>query len=237
MQDLDLDIRPGEILAILGPNGVGKSLTLHTLAGLRRADSGQVTLNDVLIGELSRRQIALRLALLPQYSEDVFPASVIDTVLVGRHPHIARWKWETAHDRDLAHEALQQVDLACLQQRYVATLSGGERRRLAVAQVIAQAPEIYLLDEPTNHLDPQHQLDVLHLFAQRARDGAAVVASLHDINLAARFASRCLLLYGDGRWIVGATADVLSDDRLTELYATRMESVAWREGKIFVALG
>ena len=86
------------------------------------------------------------------------------------------------------------------------TLSGGERRRLAIAQVLTQTPDLYLLDEPTNHLDPQHQLDALRLFREKADDGAAVIASLHDVNLAVRFADRCLLLYGDGRWDLGSTA-------------------------------
>jgi iron complex transport system ATP-binding protein len=237
VRDLQLQVRPGEILAILGPNGVGKSLTLHTLAGLRRADGGEVILQNKPIGDLSRQQIALRLALLPQYTEDVFPAAVLDTVLIGRHPHIGRLQWESAHDRDIARAVLREVDLDLLQQRNVVTLSGGERRRLAVAQVLAQEPDIFLLDEPTNHLDPQHQLDVLRLFQRRAREGAAIVASLHDINLAARFAERCLLLYGDGRWSIGATNDVLSDGTLTELYATRMESISWRDHKLFIAVG
>lgn len=234
---LDLDLGRGELLAILGPNGVGKSLTLHTLAALRPAETGDVRLNDEPIGRLSRQQIAASLALLPQYTEDVFPATVLDTALIGRHPHIGRFQWESESDREIARDALASVDLRDLHFRNVATLSGGERRRLAVAQVLAQAPDIFLLDEPTNHLDPQHQLDVLRVFQAQTRNGAAVVASLHDVNLAARFADRCLLLYGDGRWDLGATDDVLSAERLTQLYATPMESVSWRDARLFVAAG
>lgn len=237
VQSLDLEIHAGEILAVLGPNGVGKSLTLLTLAALRSADEGTVTLYDQPVAQMSRRQIAANLALLPQHTDDVFPATVLDTVLIGRHPHIARFQWETLEDKAIAQTALEEVDLAELHRRNVATLSGGERRRLAVAQVLAQEPQIFLLDEPTNHLDPQHQLDVLKLFQARAGHGAAVVASLHDVNLAARFADRCLLLYGDGRWNVGRTDVVLSGDSLTELYATPMESVSWRGADLYVATG
>jgi iron complex transport system ATP-binding protein len=235
VENLDLEIRPGEVLAVLGPNGVGKSLTLHTLAGLRSADGGTATLDGQALSDLSRQGVATRIALLPQYVEDVFPATVMDTVMIGRHPHIRRFHWESDEDRRIALEALALVDLGDMLQRDIATLSGGERRRLAIAQVLTQSPGIYLLDEPTNHLDPQHQLDVLHIFVRKARDGAAVVTSLHDVNLAARFADKCLLLYGDGRWELDETSSVLTEKRLTELYATSMEMVDWRDKHLFIA--
>ena len=237
ISDLSIDIRPGEFLAVLGPNGVGKSLTLHTLSGLRAKQGGSVKLNGNNISDVDPRQIAMSLALLPQYTDDIFPATVFDTVMIGRHPHIGRFRWESNDDQEIARDALRQVDLGDLASRDVNTLSGGERRRLAVAQVLTQSPRIYLLDEPTNHLDPQHQLDVLQIFTNKARHGDAIVASLHDVNLAARFANRCLLLYGDGRWELGETASVLTGDRLTELYGTAMETVPWRDTNLFIAAG
>lgn len=235
--DLELSVFGGEFLAILGPNGVGKSISMHTLAGLRAPLSGKIELSGFDIKGLTRQQIAVSLALLPQYTEDIFPATVFDTVMIGRHPHIGRFRWESDLDREIARQSLAAVDLAELVDRDILTLSGGERRRLAVAQVITQAPSAYLLDEPTNHLDPQHQLDVLRLFSEKAASGDAIIASLHDVNLAARYADRCLLLYGDGRWEAGDTADVLTGDRLSELYGTRMESVPWRDTTLFVASG
>ena len=237
VEALSFECTAGEFLAVLGPNGVGKSLALHTLAGLRTPLSGHVKLGGAGLDELSRRQIAASLALLPQYTEDFFPSTVFDTVMIGRHPHIARWQWESTEDRAAALDALARVDLADLVERDVLTLSGGERRRLAVAQILTQAPRVFLLDEPTNHLDPQHQLDVLGIFRGMANDGHAVIASLHDVNLAARFADRCLLLYGDGRWEIGPTAEVLTGERLSELYLTGMEPVPWRDGQLFVATG
>ena len=112
--------------------------------------------------------------------------------------------------------------------------SGGEQPS---RRCLPRSPDIYLLDEPTNHLDPQHQLDVLEVFVRKARAGAIVIASLHDVNLAARFADQCLLLFGDGRWALGVPDQILTEERLTELYATRMESVCWRDSKLFVAAG
>lgn len=232
---LGFELRAGELLAVLGQNGAGKTLTMLTLAGLREADSGQVILNGHDVHAMPRPEVAKQLALLPQVLDDVFPATVMDTALIGRHPHIGRFQRESADDKALAKQALEYMGLAKLADRDIFTLSGGERRRLAIAQVLAQTPAVYLLDEPSNHLDPQHQLDALEVFRAAANDGAAVIASLHDVNLAVRFADRCLLLFGDGRWQLGNRDDVLTSDVLSELYATTMEPVGWRSHELFVA--
>lgn len=237
VEALDLQCAGGELIGVLGQNGSGKTLSMHTFAGLRPADAGQIVLNGKDLTALRRQEIACHLALLPQHVDDIFPATVLDTAMIGRHPHIGRLNWESEHDFAVANAALDAVSLAGLSARDVLTLSGGERRRLAIAQVLTQEPEIYLLDEPTNHLDPQHQLDVLRLFRAEADSGATVIASLHDVNLAVRYADRCLLLYGDGRWDLGATGDILSSDRLSALYATPMEAVDWRSRQLYVASG
>ena len=229
--------RNGELIGVLGQNGSGKTLTMHTLAGLRAADGGDVLINGNVAAATTRPEIARQLALLPQHVDDIFPATVLDTAMIGRHPHIGRFNWESRKDFDIASAALSSVGLGELQTRDVLTLSGGERRRVAIAQVLTQQPAIYLLDEPTNHLDPQHQLDALQLFRDKANEGASVIASLHDVNLAVRYADRCLLLYGDGRWDLGDTDAILSTERLSRLYSTPMEAVNWRSRKLFVASG
>jgi len=237
VEALELDISGGELIAVLGQNGSGKSLTMHTLAGLRAALSGQVVLQGNDVATTQRHDIAKQLALLPQHVDDIFPATVLDTAMIGRHPHIGRFNWESQHDFAVTNAALDAVGLAGMSARDVLTLSGGERRRLAIAQVLTQQPDVYLLDEPTNHLDPQHQLDALQLFRDKASAGAIVIASLHDVNLAVRYADRCLLLYGDGRWDLGATREILNADRLSALYSTPMEAVEWRSRQLFIASG
>ena len=237
VRDLQMAVGCGDFLAVLGQNGAGKSLTLLTLAGLREHEQGEVLLLGESLETQRRQDIARNLALLPQYTEDVFPTTVLDTALIGRHPHIGRLQWESIEDKNIAQHALQQMDLGSMQDRDVATLSGGERRRLAIAQTLTQTPAVYLLDEPTNHLDPQHQLDVLNVFRKQTESGAAIIASLHDVNLAARYADKCLLLFGDGRWELGPTGSVLCEERLTELYATPMEPIHWRDTRLFVAAG
>jgi iron complex transport system ATP-binding protein len=237
VEALEMRLVRGEFIAVLGRNGSGKTLSLLTLAGLREADAGTVTLGGEPIGRLRRQQVAKRLALLPQDTDDIFPASVLDTAIVGRHPHIGRFRWESPQDYALACEALERVGIAELADRDVLSLSGGERRRLSIAQVLTQAPDVYLLDEPTNHLDPQHQVDTLRIFRRAADAGAGVIASLHDVNLAARVADRCLLLFGDGRWEFGTTDEVLDEARLEALFKTPMEAVRWRDRRLFVASG
>jgi iron complex transport system ATP-binding protein len=234
---LDVNCASGEILAILGRNGAGKTLTLHTLAGLRDITQGDVSLNGTDIRALSRRAVAQTLALLPQDADDLFPASVYDTVLIGRHPHIEPLRLESAEDHDIGRRCLRELDLEGLADREVTTLSGGERRRLAIAQTLAQTPQTYLLDEPLNHLDPQHQLEVLDLFHAKARGGASVVATLHDVNLAMRYADRCLLLFGDGRWQIGDSREVLTAETLSALFNVRMQPVTWDGMTQFVAAG
>ena len=164
IKDLSFKGHSNNFVAILGKNGTGKSLTLHTFAGLRLTRSGKMLLNDNEIHNLKRRDIAKILALLTQDSEDIFLATVFDSVLIGRHPHIGAFHNESAKDIKIAMDALKKVGLLELKNSDVNILSGGERRRLSIAQVITQNTKIYLLDEPTNHLDPLHQIAILNLF-------------------------------------------------------------------------
>jgi iron complex transport system ATP-binding protein len=233
VRGLDLQVGPGSVLAILGPNGSGKSLSLHTLAGLRPPKAGALLISGRPLTEWPRRALARELALLPQNVEDPFPASVIETVLLGRHPHIARWQWESARDLAIASDALVAVGLAGYEERDVLTLSGGERRRAALAAVLAQTPRIFLLDEPTNQLDPNHQLEALQLLRERADAGAAVIVTLHDPNLAERFADSALLIGKDGDWRCGRVADILTPQHLSTLYDTRFEAVEIGGRRVF----
>jgi iron complex transport system ATP-binding protein len=235
VRDLELAISSSTVTAILGRNGAGKTLTLHTLAGLRAPTRGTVTIDGQPLANWPRRALARKLGLLTQTTEDPFPATVLDSVLVGRHPHIDFWRWESDADRAIARAALSAVALVDLAEREVDTLSGGERRRAAVAALLAQDPDVMLLDEPINHLDPHHQLDVLKLLRDRARAGRTVVMSLHDAGLAARFSDWALLLFGDGEWLSGPTNEVLTPQTMTKLYGVSVREIAWGGGRTFVA--
>jgi iron complex transport system ATP-binding protein len=235
VRELTAKFAPGELIAILGRNGSGKTLTLHTLAGLRRPAAGEVSLDGAPMAGLTRRAVAQRLGLLPQDLEDSFVTTAMESVLIGRHPHLALWQWESAEDERLARAALAAVDMADFAARRTDTLSGGEQRRVAVAALLAQQPRVFLLDEPTNHLDPHHQLAVLGLFRELANRGRTVITTLHDPTLAARFADRVLLLQGDGRWSLGAVASTLSVASLSELYVTPMIELRQDGRRVFVS--
>jgi iron complex transport system ATP-binding protein len=236
VEDLDLALQPGEALAVLGPNGVGKTLTLQTLAGLRKPAAGEVLVSGRPIGSWPRRALARHLGLLPQGTEDPFPATVMDEALIGRHPHLGFWQWESPDDLAIARQALTDVDLAGLEERLLDTLSGGERRRLAIGTLLVQDPAVWLVDEPTNHLDPQHRLAVMQLLAARARAGRALVVTLHDVNLAAGWCERCLLLFGDGRWELGSAATVLTEAAVSRLYRMPVRRVEFEGRGLFLPM-
>ena len=232
---LSLEFSPGEFVAILGRNGSGKTLTLHTLAGLRRPQAGQVYLDGTAMESLGRRSVALRLGLLAQDVEESFVTTALEAVLVGRHPHLELWQWETAEDDRIARAALAAVDLEDFAGRRTDTLSGGELRRVAVAALLAQEPSLFLLDEPSNHLDPGHQLGILRLFREMCAAGKTVIATLHDPTVAARFADRVLLLHGDGRWEAGLASELLTAEKLSELYLAPMLELEKDGRRIFVS--
>jgi iron complex transport system ATP-binding protein len=233
VRDLTLTIEPGTVTCILGCNGAGKTLTLHTLAGIRAPNGGRIVIGDRHLGDWPRKVLARELGLLTQHTDDPFPSSVLESVLIGRHPHIDFWQWENEDDKNVARAALAIVGLSEFEARDIGTLSGGERRRAAIATLLAQDPKLLLLDEPINHLDPHHQIEVLRLMRARAASGRTVIMSLHDAGLATRFADHALLLFGNGDWQFGPVNETLNEDSISRLYGMRVQEVKWPGGRVF----
>ena len=232
--EFSLSLRPGECLALLGPNGAGKTTLLHTLAGLRAPSVGSVRVGGKPYADWPGSSVACFRGLLAQQQPDHFAASVLETALVGRHPHLGRWDWEGAEDLRITREALAAVGLEGFEAREVLTLSGGERQRVAIAALLVQQPRLYLLDEPLNHLDLHYQIAVLDLFRSEAADGRGVVMVMHDINLAARYADHVILLDGRGGVAAGTADEILQAERLSHAFGHPLRAVADGERTLFI---
>lgn len=234
-KNLNLKIETGQIWGLLGPNGIGKTTLLHTLAGLRSAQSGDIFINDTNIKQLNRKHIAQQLGLLLQHVEDSFPNTVIETVLNGRHPHIGSWQWENTKDLDIARHALETVDLTDIENRLVNHLSGGERQRVAIATLLTQQPDIYLLDEPNSHLDLKHQSRILQKLTHAVKQSQGIIMmSLHDINLASHFCDHILLLNEDNNILTGKTNDILNENNLQNAYGCEIRKINDRDNNYFM---
>jgi len=235
---LDFELAPGQLWGLLGPNGIGKTTLLKCMAGLSPPDNGTVLLENQEIDKLPRRTIARLLGMLQQHTVYVFDARVLETALTGRHPHLGHWEREGPRDKQKALDAIQAVDLEGFESRSVTGLSGGEARRLAFASLIVQEPAVLLLDEPTNHLDMKHQIRIMNLVEhQVADDQRSAMIALHDVNLAARYCSHILMLFGNGDWQAGPVEELLNLENLEKLYQCPVESVPTTNGKRFLPMG
>ncbi|MCX7946466.1 MAG: ABC transporter ATP-binding protein [Hydrogenophilus sp.] len=233
--DLSWRIEGGQWWAILGPNGVGKSLLLATLAGLRPPQRGAIYLAGRPLTAWSRRERARWVGWLGQENAVPPATSVLTAVLAGLHPHLHRWRWEGDIELEQAHAALAALNLAHLAHRDTATLSGGERQRVALARLLLQNPSLYLLDEPLTHLDLRHQHLTLQLLQRRQAEGAAILTILHDPHWALRFATH-LLLIGPNRPPQFLPIARLTATHLSELYGVILHPIGDRENPLFVPL-
>jgi len=223
LENIHVNIAAGECVGLIGPNGAGKSTLLRILAGLLQPTHGVVTLSsgdtaEELLLAISAQSRAQTLAYLPQHEMPAWPLEVEHLVGLGRAPWHKPMSGKTVQDRHAIERALLMTELTTLRKRRVTTLSGGELQRALLARVFAGEPRIILADEPIAALDPYHQLHVMELLAEHVQQGGSVLASLHDLSMAARFCSR-LLLIQDGKIIAdGAPVSVLTTENLATVY-------------------
>ncbi|MFE7575311.1 histidinol phosphatase [Streptomyces sp. CB01249] len=216
---------PGTTVGLIGPNGSGKSTLLRILAGVLAPHAGVVTLDGEPLPAVGRRAVARRVAVVDQHAATQDELSVLDVVRLGRIPHRRAWAAPTGEDAAAVDEALERTGLTGRRDQSWHTLSGGERQRVQIARALAQRPRELLLDEPTNHLDIQHQLELLSLVASLP---LTAVVALHDLNLAAMFCDRIVVLSG-GRAVAGGTpAQVVTEELIEEVY--RVRSVVTPDG-------
>jgi iron complex transport system ATP-binding protein len=226
--DLTFNVSAGECWVVLGPNGAGKSTLIATLAGLLPAAAGSVLLQGQPLGAWPIDELARWRAWCPQFWIDPFPSSVDDTVRASRQQRSRWWGWDgttdAAQDAEV-EQVLRRLDLLHLREADVRTLSGGERQRVAVATCLLQGACWLLLDEPASHLDLAHQQLLVDVLRDRAAGGGAVLASLHDIDLAARLATHVVLLDGRGGASVGPRDEVMTPGRLSAAFGVAIDRV------------
>ncbi|MHC1785199.1 MAG: ABC transporter ATP-binding protein [Anaerolineaceae bacterium] len=219
INNICLQAYPGKILALIGPNGVGKSTLLRTMGRLMRPLKGKVILVNRDLWQISPRDTARQMAFATQSNDMSWAATVEQFVAMGRAPHCGWFMPLSTHDHQIIQKAIEQVGLEHLRNRISTTLSGGEQQRMVLARVLAQEPSILLLDEPTTHLDLKYQTDILNLVHKLAqKEGLTVIVSLHDLNLAAIYSDRVALLSDGELAVAGTPAEVLTSEWLSQVY-------------------
>jgi iron complex transport system ATP-binding protein len=219
LRDVSLTVAPGSLTGLLGPNGCGKTTLLKLLSGVVKPELGSVRFGQRELRQLSARAIAQQIAVVPQETHPAFDFTVLEMVLMGRHPHLGVFQLEGPEDLAIAHEALAATGTAHLAGRAYMTLSGGEKQRVVIASALAQKPNVLLLDEPTASLDLGYQLEVASLLKDLNRTRrVTMVLATHDLNLAASLCDT-LVLIREGRVLMqGPTREVLTSAAVQQLY-------------------
>lgn len=218
LRGLGLRVGPGTTYAVIGPNGSGKSTLLGVLVGRLKPSSGTVLHRGRPVLSYDRRELARQIGVVPQVEQPTFPLSVRESVAMGRYPHLGLLGREGPQDRRAVDEAMARADVLHLGARSLSTLSGGERQRVRIARALAQKPASLVLDEPTVSLDIQHEMEIFELLKGLAEEGVTVIVVTHNLNLAARYARRLLLLNG-GEWVAeGPPPSVLRREVVERVY-------------------
>lgn len=222
LKQIQMSLAKGEVASIIGPNGAGKTTLLKSLASIIPAERGRIWIDGKDVRSYSANELAKKLGYVPQQAAFGYPLTVLETVLLGRKPYI---QWNvTASDLHIAGEIMEQLQIAGMAQRYTDELSGGERQKVLIARALAQRPEVLLLDEPTSALDIRHQLEVLELVRQLARQQQVlVVLILHDLELAARYSDRVFLLQQGEIFASGRPEEVFTPAHMEQVYGVKVE--------------
>lgn len=219
LKDVTLSIQPGVFAGLIGPNGSGKTTLLKLIEGLLHPRQGEVLLQGVPVRQMSRRNLAKILAVVPQDSPMAFPFQVREVVLMGRSPHLGAWQFEKDKDYAIVNEAMAMTDTLSLADRPMDRLSGGERQRVLIARALAQEPQVLLLDEPTTFLDIRHQVEFFDLIKGLNRDhGLTVLAVTHDINLASLYCDVMILLKDGEIHLRGCPEEVVTEEHIQAVY-------------------
>jgi len=219
LQDVSFRVEKGEFVGVIGPNGSGKTTLLKILYRLLSPQKGEILFELVPMKKMDRTDIAKRIAVVAQETHLLFPFSVLETVLMGRSPHLGHLMFESEKDVEITKKAMEWTKMLPFSGRSMDELSGGERKRVFIARALAQEPEVILLDEPTANLDIHHQMDFLDLILTLNRErGLTIVMASHDMNIASEFCDRLILLQGGGVYKIGTPDEVITRENIEKVY-------------------
>ncbi|MBN1545115.1 MAG: heme ABC transporter ATP-binding protein, partial [Syntrophaceae bacterium] len=221
LTDIRFDVERGDFLGLIGPNGSGKTTLLKLIDGILLPQGGTIHLHGKPLGKMTRNDLAKIIAVVPQAPPMIFPFTVREVILMGRTPHLGRWRFEGARDLSAMENAMAETDTMALADRPMDRLSGGEFHRVLIARALAQEPQILLLDEPTAYLDIRHQVDFFNLLQSLNKEqGLTVIAVTHDINLASFYCNRIVLLNDGEIQAIGHPDAVVTEANIQAVYET-----------------
>lgn len=234
LNGIDLALSGSQLVSIIGPNGVGKSTLIHCIDRILSPTKGVVMVDGADVGSYSAKDLAKKIGYVPYATNDSFPMTVVDTVLMGRNPHR---RWKSLHDDMIAvEEAMRMMDVSSLAMRSFSELSAGQHQRVMLARGIAQEPEILLLDEPTANLDIKHQMDVIRLLKELSvAKGVMVIMISHDLNLASKYSDNVIMMSEGRIFAVGKPEDVITEENIRHVYDVESE-IIMRDGRPFMIL-
>ncbi|MGB9690858.1 MAG: ABC transporter ATP-binding protein [Candidatus Sumerlaeaceae bacterium] len=236
VERVSFDLKAGEFLGLIGPNGAGKSTLLRVLSGSLAPTAGHVLLNGHNLYRLAKYQIAQQISFVPQKTASVFPFRVIEMVLMGRQPYAGFALFEDEHDLEIVENALERTGIKHLRNKFFHELSGGEQQLVVLARALAQETRILVLDEPVTFLDLRHQWEILCILRELVEQGAAVLATFHDLNAAARWCTEVALMVRGSLVAKGNAQDVLREHILWEAYGLRVRVEKRTGGEVRVEL-
>ena len=227
-------IRGPQVVSILGPNGVGKSTLIHCINKILEPTRGVVLLDGIETTEYTLKEMAKRISYVPYSSSDTFPLTVVDTILLGRHPH-AGWK-TTDEDLRKVYEVLERLEISDLAMRFFNELSAGQHQKVMLARGLVQEPDVILLDEPTSNLDIRHQLGISRMLRELSRtDDILVIMISHDLNIAARYSDNIILMHNGGIYAAGSPKEVLTEENIRTVYGVESKIID-DEGRPYIVV-